>query len=71
MDITDQDWKYFEGKWNRYKAYCNLTLDRDLIHNLWECLSDPLMRAATDDGLDNRTINTSTGIPRQDHEAGG
>ena len=21
MDITDQDWKYFQGKWERYKAY--------------------------------------------------
>ena len=47
MDITDQDWKYFEGRWARYKSYCRLTEERDLIHNMWECLSEPLMKAAT------------------------
>ena len=51
--ITNQEWSYFEGKWGRYKSYCNLTQERANAHNLWECLLDELIRAAMDDGFED------------------
>ena len=32
--------------------YCQLTVKEDKIYNLWGCLSEPLVRAAMDNGLD-------------------
>ena len=56
--ITNQDWGYFEGKWRRYKEYCNLVQEKDLVHNLWECLSDELIRAARDDRFEDGSVET-------------
>ena len=58
--ITNQEWSYFEGKWGRHKSYCKLTQERDKVHNLWECLSDELIRAATYDRFEDGSVVTDT-----------
>ena len=42
MGILNQEWEYFMGDWRRHVDYCGLTDQRDLIHNLWVCLSPEL-----------------------------
>ena len=54
--ITNQEWIYLKGKWGRYKNYCNLIQERVKVHNLWECLSDELIRAAMDDGFEDGSV---------------
>ena len=58
MGISTQEWEYFIGDWRQHKGYCGLTEQKDLVHNLWWCLSAELKRAATDDGVDNDEYNT-------------
>ena len=58
MGISNQEWEYFLGKWDRHKNYCGLEADRDLVYNLWQCMSIELERAATDDGMNKPEFNT-------------
>ena len=52
MCILTQEWEYFIGDWKQHNGYCSLTEQKDLVYNLWWCLSAELKRAATDDGMD-------------------
>ena len=58
MGITSQDWEYFLGDWRWHKEYCGLTDQKDLVYNLWWCLSAELKRAVTNDGMESVDYNT-------------
>ena len=56
--ITSQEWSYFKGAWGKHKSYFCLTLERDKVNNLWECLLEELVWAATDDGFKDGSVVT-------------
>ena len=36
---SNQEWEHFRGSWRRHTKYWGLVQEKELVYNLWQCLS--------------------------------
>ena len=37
--ISNQEWEHFRGNWRLHTKYWGLVQEKELVYNLWQCLS--------------------------------
>ena len=60
FDMNDKDWILFLSEWRQFKQSRQLTIEKEIVAQLWGCLTKALRREAIKEGLEEE--DTEEGI---------